>query len=249
MATAFRRRRLFASPAAVPPASTSRADAQSIRSGNAVLRDTCVRGSTCANRHGSPRPSRITPYRGHGRGNIVSYGAGSFSRRLCGFLGTGSRWSLRLAFPSDACRRPVSFRSPWGDFYPSPSESLGRRHFANSDGTTSQLRLGRVQGLLEAGVLAGYWRKRDLAAAAELVQHRYRLSKVRDVLLRGDEVKLWKVTDIAEFLGVSTQRVDQLALAGRFPAPSGLSGRTRLWERSDVQAWAEGNWWAGDGPR
>ena len=94
------------------------------------------------------------------------------------------------------------------------------RAFANSDGTTSQLRLGRVQGLLEAGVLAGYWRKRDSAAAAELVQHRYRLSKVRDVLLRGDEVKLWKVTDIAEFLGVSTQRVDQLALAGRFPAPS-----------------------------
>jgi predicted DNA-binding transcriptional regulator AlpA len=123
------------------------------------------------------------------------------------------------------------------------------RAFANSDGTTSQLRLGRVQGLLEADVLARYWRKRDAAAAAELVQHRYRLSKVRDVLLRGDEVKLWKVTDIAEFLGVSTQRVDQLALAGRFPAPSGLSGRTRLWERSDVEAWAERNWWAGDGGR
>ena len=93
------------------------------------------------------------------------------------------------------------------------------------------LRLGRVQGLLEAGVLAGYWRKRDSAAAAELVQHRYRLSKLRDVLLRGDEVKLWKVTDIAEFLAVSTQRVDQLALAGRFPAPSGRLGRARYWER------------------
>ena len=52
---------------------------------------------------------------------------------------------------------------------------------------------------------------------------------------------MWKVTAIAEFLGVSTQRVDQLALAGRFPAPSGLSGRTRLWERSDVEAWAERN--------
>jgi hypothetical protein len=85
-----------------------------------------------------------------------------------------------------------------------PRERLPRRvevearAFANSDGTTSQLRLGRVQGLLEAGVLAGYWRKRDSAAAAELVQHRYRLSKLRDVLLRGDEVRLWKVTDIAE---------------------------------------------------
>ena len=85
------------------------------------------------------------------------------------------------------------------------------RAFANSDGTTSQLRLGRVEGLLEAGVLAGYWRKRDSAAAAELVQHRYRLSRLRDVLLRGDEVKLWKVKDIAEFLGVSTQRGRSLA--------------------------------------
>jgi predicted DNA-binding transcriptional regulator AlpA len=82
-----------------------------------------------------------------------------------------------------------------------------------------------------------------------LVQHRYRLSKLRDVLLRGDEVNLWKVTDVAEFLGVSTQRVDQLALAGRFPPPSGRLGRARYWERSDVEAWAEGNWWAGDGRR
>jgi hypothetical protein len=31
-----------------------------------------------------------------------------------------------------------------------------------------------------------------LPAAAELVEHRYRLSKIRDVLLRGDEVTLWK---------------------------------------------------------
>ena len=94
------------------------------------------------------------------------------------------------------------------------------RAFANSDGTTSQLRLGRVQGLLEAGVLAGYWRKRDSAAAAELVRHRYRFSKLRELLLRGDEVKLWKVTDVAEFLGVSIQRIDQLALAGRLDRKS-----------------------------
>jgi predicted DNA-binding transcriptional regulator AlpA len=59
----------------------------------------------------------------------------------------------------------------------------------------------------------------------------------------------WKVTDIAEFLGVSTQRVDQLALAAQFPAPSGRLGRSRYWKRSDVEAWAEGNWWAGDGRR
>ena len=98
------------------------------------------------------------------------------------------------------------------------------------------------RGCLRLVSLPAIGAKRDSAAAAELVQHRYRLSKIRDVLLRGDEVKLWKVTDIAEFLGVSTQRVDQLALAGRFPAPSGRLGRARYWERSDVEAWAEGNW-------
>ena len=62
-------------------------------------------------------------------------------------------------------------------------------------------------------------------------------------------IELWRVTDIAEFLDVSTQRVDQLALAGRFPAPSGGLGRARYWARSDVEAWAEGNWWAEDGRR
>jgi hypothetical protein len=123
------------------------------------------------------------------------------------------------------------------------------RAFANSDETTSQLRLGRVQGLLEAGVLAGYWRKRDSAAAAELIQHRYRLSKLRDVLLRGDEVKLWKVTDIARV----PRRLDPKSRSARscraIPGPSGRLGRARYWERSDVEAWAEGNWWAGDGRR
>ena len=123
------------------------------------------------------------------------------------------------------------------------------RAFANSDGTTSQLRLGRVQGLLEAGVLAGYWCKKDSAAAAELVQHRYRLSKLRDVLLRGDEVKLWKVTDIAEFLGVSTQRVDQLALAGRFPAPLRPLGPRSLLGAIGSRGLRRANWWAGDGRR
>ena len=85
-----------------------------------------------------------------------------------------------------------------------------------------------TQGPHEAGVLAGYWRKRDSAAAAELVQHRYRLSKVRDVLLRGDEVKLWKVTDIADFLGVSTQRVHHSLLQGDSRHPRELGPRTLL---------------------
>ena len=92
------------------------------------------------------------------------------------------------------------------------------RAFADSDRTTSELRLGPVLGRAPRG-----WRDRRL-----LAQERFGRGggasppslptwKVRDVLLRGDEVTLWKVTDIAEFLGVSTQRVDQLALAGDSP--------------------------------
>lgn len=113
------------------------------------------------------------------------------------------------------------------------------RAFANSDSLSGQLCLGRVYGLLEAGVISGFWRKKDSAAAAELVQHRYRLSKLRDVLLRGDSVTLWRVTDVAEYLGVSHQRVDQLLSQKRLSGPSAISGRTRLWERSLVEAWAE----------
>jgi predicted DNA-binding transcriptional regulator AlpA len=56
------------------------------------------------------------------------------------------------------------------------------------------------------------------------------------VLVRGDSVTLWKVTDVAEFLGVSHQRVDQLLVQRRLPAPSGHSGRTRLWARAEIEA-------------
>jgi excisionase family DNA binding protein len=132
---------------------------------------------------------------------------------------------------------------------PDPRERLLRRvetearAFANSDSSFSQLRLGRIYGLLEAGVIAGHWRRRDSDAAGELIRHRYRVSKLRDVLLRGDSVTLWRVTDIADFLGVSHQRVDQLVGQGRMPGPSVRSGRVRLWERSAIEEWAEAEWW------
>ncbi len=132
---------------------------------------------------------------------------------------------------------------------PDPRDRLlrkieGEPHaYANSDASSAPLRLGRVYGLLEGGVMAGYWRQRDTETAGELVRHRYRLGRLRDVFLRGDTVTLWRVTDIAEFLGVSHQRVDQLAREGRVPSPSSRSGRSRFWERSDVETWAEERWW------
>lgn len=39
------------------------------------------------------------------------------------------------------------------------------RAYANADPGRDKLQLGRVCGLLEVGVIAGYWRKRDADAA------------------------------------------------------------------------------------
>lgn len=117
------------------------------------------------------------------------------------------------------------------------------RAYANADTSSALIRLGRVYGLLEAGVIAGHWRRRDSEAAGELVRHRYRLGRIRDVLLRGDAVTLWTTSDVAEFLGLSHQRVDQLLREGRLPKPSGRSGRARMWERSAIERWAKSEWW------
>lgn len=65
---------------------------------------------------------------------------------------------------------------------------------------------GRVRAGLQSRRPARITGARGIrAAAAELVQSSIPTLQVRNVLLRGDEVKLWKVTDIAEFLGVSTR--------------------------------------------
>ena len=117
------------------------------------------------------------------------------------------------------------------------------RAFANAPRHKDQMQLGRVYGFLEAGVIAGHWRKRDAEAAANLIENRYKLSRVRDILLRGDDVALWRVADISQYLVVSHQRVNQLGREGRLRDPSGMSGRMRLWERQTIIEWAETEWW------
>jgi hypothetical protein len=42
------------------------------------------------------------------------------------------------------------------------------------------------------GVIEGDWRRKDADAAGRLINHRYRISRVGDVLLRGNDVALWK---------------------------------------------------------
>jgi len=45
--------------------------------------------------------------------------------------------------------------------------------------------------------------------------------------------------DIAELLGVSKQRVHQLAEGKGFPAPLAEDVRGRVWSRYEVQSWAK----------
>lgn len=45
--------------------------------------------------------------------------------------------------------------------------------------------------------------------------------------------------EIAQMLGVSRQRVSQLATSTGFPEPVAVLGVGRIWLREDVVAWAE----------
>ncbi len=53
-----------------------------------------------------------------------------------------------------------------------------------------------------------------------------------------DHLDLIGATEIAALLGVSRQRVNQLAHAEGFPKPVGKLRQARIWNREDVEAWA-----------
>jgi predicted DNA-binding transcriptional regulator AlpA len=50
--------------------------------------------------------------------------------------------------------------------------------------------------------------------------------------------KLFRLVDIAEILGVSKQRADQLCRDPDFPAPVDRWARGELWAAADVRRWA-----------
>ena len=52
-----------------------------------------------------------------------------------------------------------------------------------------------------------------------------------------------RLVDIANYLGVSTQRVHQLTKDPSFPTPSIQAVGDRLWRRSAIEAWARRRWW------
>jgi predicted DNA-binding transcriptional regulator AlpA len=59
--------------------------------------------------------------------------------------------------------------------------------------------------------------------------------------------KLLRLVEIAELLGVSKQRADQLRRRADFPAPADRYGRGDLWAASDVKRWART--WGGGAAR
>ena len=55
-----------------------------------------------------------------------------------------------------------------------------------------------------------------------------------------DVLKLLGVADIARLLGITRQRVEQLAQRDDFPEPAGLvGGRRRVWHEADIRRWAK----------
>jgi hypothetical protein len=48
------------------------------------------------------------------------------------------------------------------------------------------------------------------------------------------------ISDLADYLGVTHQRVNQMS--NQRPAPRLITGR-RMWSRAEIEVWAEQEWW------
>ncbi len=53
-------------------------------------------------------------------------------------------------------------------------------------------------------------------------------------------IELMGVAEVAKLLGVSSQRVSQLAAQESFPEPLARLAAGPVWERTDVEKWARG---------
>lgn len=53
-----------------------------------------------------------------------------------------------------------------------------------------------------------------------------------------EDLDLVGLAEIGDMLGVSRQRVDQLARTKDFPEPVATISAGRIWRRADVEAWA-----------
>lgn len=59
--------------------------------------------------------------------------------------------------------------------------------------------------------------------------------------MSGMRLDLVSATEIAVMLGLSRQRVQQLASSGELPEPLGVLevSHTKIWLRADIEAWME----------
>ena len=62
--------------------------------------------------------------------------------------------------------------------------------------------------------------------------------EVRNAVERG----YIRANEVAHYLGITQQRVSQLAAGDGFPTPRIVAGR-QMWKRSGVERWAERHWW------
>jgi hypothetical protein len=53
-----------------------------------------------------------------------------------------------------------------------------------------------------------------------------------------DQTDVVGASEIADMLGVTPERVSDLALRSAFPRPVGRRQRARIWRRTEVEAWA-----------
>lgn len=53
------------------------------------------------------------------------------------------------------------------------------------------------------------------------------------------QIDLVAAGDIVEMLGISKQRVDQLARAGKMPEPVAVVSSGRVWLRDEIEQWAK----------
>lgn len=51
-------------------------------------------------------------------------------------------------------------------------------------------------------------------------------------------LRLMGLTEIAEALGISRQRVDQLTRREDFPKPAAVLASGRIWKTEDIEKWA-----------
>jgi hypothetical protein len=54
--------------------------------------------------------------------------------------------------------------------------------------------------------------------------------------------RIFRPTDVADYLGVSTQRVAQMRQEGLLPEPELIDGAGAQWKPGTIERWAE-EWW------